>query len=217
MATRGQQWPSLTPPWEPLNFPEAGPSPTGWKWGRGPVLRGPTRPLTTQQSRHLRAGSLQLPPVPAPRPLPGPLRRCPPAGQGRERRRAKLRAAPVDPPPLDGPAPERCRRVGRGPGQSEPPAPAAQLEAVEQKVSGAPTGGWRGVVGTDLGEHFPSSRIAPGAAQEGVPGQLGRAPRAAGQALSSPELSNQSPEPHPFLRLAFPDLPSRARDTLGFP
>lgn len=53
-----------------------------------------------------------------------------------ERRRAKLRAAPVDPPPLDGPAPERCWRVGRGLGQSQPPAPAAQLEAVEQKVSG---------------------------------------------------------------------------------
>uniref|UniRef100_A0ABZ3NNM4 Ras homolog family member C n=2 Tax=Rattus norvegicus TaxID=10116 RepID=A0ABZ3NNM4_RAT len=45
-----------------------------------------------------------------------------------------LRAAPVDPPPLDGPAPERCWRVGRGSGQSQPPAPAAQLEAAEQKL-----------------------------------------------------------------------------------
>lgn len=81
-----------------------------------------------------------------------------------------LRAAPVDPPPLDGPAPERCWRVGRGSGQSQPPAPAAQLEAAEQKVRG-PAGGWRGVVGTDLGgEHFPASRIARGTAQEGVPG-----------------------------------------------
>lgn len=53
-----------------------------------------------------------------------------------ERRRAKLKAAPVDPPPLDRPAPEQCWRVGRGPGQTEPPAPAAQLEAVEQKVPG---------------------------------------------------------------------------------
>lgn len=70
MATRGQQWPSLTPPWKPLNFPEAGPPPTGWKWGRGRVIRGPTRPLTTQQSRHLRAQFLQL--QPALRPLPGP-------------------------------------------------------------------------------------------------------------------------------------------------
>lgn len=105
--------------------------------------------------------------------------------------------------------------MGRGPGQSQPPAPAAQLEAAEQKVPGAPAGGWQGVVGTDLGgDHFLSSQIAPGVAQEGVPGQ---AWENAPQALSPPELSNHSPEPLPFLNLAFPDFPSWARDALGSP
>lgn len=89
--------------------------------------------------------------------------------------------------------------MGRGPGQSQPPAPAAQLEAVEPKVPGPQlVGGEASWEMTSEESTFP----VPGSLREwlrrGFRARQERAPQAAGQALLPPELSNQSLEPFPF-------------------
>lgn len=136
MATRGQQRPWLTPPWEPLNFPDSGPPPTvGGLEVKGPRPSPPGshRPTIQTSPRH---GPSSSSPTPDARSAAGVT--CGGPGRGAEAGRAKGR--PRRPPP-HWPAPERCWRVGRGSGQSQPPAPAAQLEAAERKVPGPELGG----------------------------------------------------------------------------
>lgn len=107
---------------------------------------------------------------------------------------------------------------GAGPGSVAASGTGRATGGGGAQGTGAPAGGWRGVVGNDLGgEHFPGSRIAPGVAQERVPGQAREsAPSCGPGALASRALE---PEPRalPFLSFAFPDIPSWARDTLGSP
>lgn len=136
MATRGQQRPWLTPPWEPLNFPDSGPPPTvGGLEVKGPRPSPPGVP-PHNNSDVFPARSLQL----------QPHARCSVSGGGDLRQPgAGSRGGPSQGPPRSTsphwPAPERCWRVGRGSGQSQPPAPAAQLEAAERKVPGPELGG----------------------------------------------------------------------------
>lgn len=130
-----------------------------------------------------------VPPAPAsPTPLAGSSAgvTCGRPGPGAEAGQAKGRPRRPPPPSRDGPAPERCWRVGRGPGQSQPPALAAQLEAVEPKVPGPQlVGGEASWELTSEESTFP----IPGSLRERLGGRgvfrarQERAPQAVGQAL----------------------------------
>lgn len=99
MATRGQQRLWLTPPWEPLNFPDSGPPPTvGGLEVKGPRPSPPGshRPIIQTSPRH---GPSSSSPTPDARSAAGVT--CGGPGRGAEAGRAKGR--PRRPPPPTGP------------------------------------------------------------------------------------------------------------------
>lgn len=109
---------------------------------------------------------------------------------------------------------------GAGPGSVSASGTGRAAGGGGAQGTGAPAGGWRGVVGTDLGgEHFPDSRIAPGAAwgAGGVPGQARESAPSCGPGALAFQALEPEPRVLPFLSLSFLDLPSWARDTLRSP
>lgn len=220
MATRGQQRPSLTPPWEPLNFPDSGPPPTvgglGSEGAEAESSGVPTRPLTAQHSRNLPGTVL---PAPAPRPMPGPQRgvTCGRPGPGAEAGRAKGR--PPSTPSLPRLArPGAVLESGAGFGSVSASGTGRAAGGGGAEGTWARAGGWRGVLGTGLrGRHFPGFLIAGGTAPQGAPGRARESAPNCGAGAQPPglERSRTRASSEPFLSPAFPNLPSRASDPLG--
>lgn len=150
MATRGQQRPWLTPPWEPLNFPDSGPPPTvGGLEVKGPRPSPPGshRPIIQTSPRH---GPSSSSPTPDARLAAGVA--CGGPGRGAEAGRAKGRPR-RPPPPLARPGAVLESGAGFGSVSASGTGRAAGGGGAEG--TRARGGGWRSVVGTRLrGKHL---------------------------------------------------------------
>lgn len=220
MATRGQQRPSLTPPWEPLNFPDSGPPPTvGGLGSEGAEAESsgvphPTahRPTLQKSPRH---GPSSSSPTPHARPAAGVT--CGRPGPGAEAGRAKGR--PPSTPSLPRLArPGAVLESGAGFGSVSASGTGRAAGGGGAEGTWARAGGWRGVLGTGLrGRHFPGFLIAGGTAPQGAPGRARESAPNCGAGAQPPglERSRTRASSEPFLSPAFPNLPSRASDPLG--